>query len=299
MMTKINRHQISFISLSLVILYICLTSQSSSLADINISLNGIGNTIIFLSLCLIGTLGVGHGALDGKIIWEHSDKIGAKIKLYALYILLVSLGAIVWIYSPFCGLVLLLLLSSIHFGLSDLSFLGNKGLIPKICWGFTMTFLPVLFKPSLVYLLFLELTSVSISTEIFGVIRMLVVLSILIFVSCLIFRMLQKEKKEPVALKLAILELFLLIILAYYLSPLVWFGLYFCGLHGLRAMLAFDFKFIPDALWLIIFTAPISLFIFLVEWSYDLSSLLIVFPVLASLTIAHMLLPRLKDLVGS
>ena len=111
--------------------------------------------------------------------------------------------------------------------------------------------------------------------------------------------MLQKEKKEPVALKLAILELFLLIILAYYLSPLVWFGLYFCGLHGLRAMLAFDFKFIPDALWLIIFTAPISLFIFLVEWSYDLSSLLIVFPVLASLTIAHMLLPRLKDLVGS
>ena len=185
------------------------------------------------------------------------------------------------------------------FGLSDLSFLGNKGLIPKICWGFTMTFLPILFQPSLVYLLFLELTSVSISTEIFGVIRMLVVLSILIFVSCLIFRMLQKEKKEPVALKLAILELFLLIILAYYLSPLVWFGLYFCGLHGLRAMLAFDFKFIPDALWLIIFTAPISLFIFLVEWSYDLSSLLIIFPVLASLTIAHMLLPRLKDLVRS
>jgi Brp/Blh family beta-carotene 15,15'-monooxygenase len=162
-----------------------------------------------------------------------------------------------------------------------------------------MTFLPILFQPSLVYLLFLELTSVSISTEIFGVIRMLVVLSILVFVSCLIFRMLQKEKKEPVALKLAILELFLLIILAYYLSPLVWFGLYFCGLHGLRAMLAFDFKFIPDALWLIIFTAPISLFIFLVEWSYDLSSLLIIFPVLASLTIAHMLLPRLKDLVRS
>ena len=134
MMTKINRHQISFISLSLVILYICLTSQSSSLADINISLNGIGNTIIFLALCLIGTLGVGHGALDGKIIWEHSDKVGAKIKLYALYILLVSLGAIVWIYSPFCVLVLLLFLSSIHFGLSYLCFLVNKGLIPKICW---------------------------------------------------------------------------------------------------------------------------------------------------------------------
>ena len=298
-MTKINKHQIFFISLSLIILYMCLTSQPRSLTDINISVSGIGNTIIFLSLCLIGTLGIGHGALDGKVIWEHSDKVGAKIKLYILYVLLVSLGAILWFSSPFCGLVLLLLLSSIHFGLSDLSFLGNKGLIPKICWGFTMTFLPVLFKPSLVCLLFFELTSVSISTEIFDVIRTLLVLGIFIFVSCLIFKMLQREKEDPIALKLIMLELSLLIILAYYLSPLVWFTLYFCGLHGLRAILAFDFKFIPDVLWLIIFTAPISLFIFLVEWSYDLDSLLIVFPVLASLTIAHMLLPRLKDLVES
>ncbi|MFT7267047.1 MAG: Brp/Blh family beta-carotene 15,15'-monooxygenase [Porticoccus sp.] len=298
-MTRINKHQIFFISLSLVILYMCLTSQPRPLADINISISGIGGTIIFFSLCLIGTLGVGHGALDGKVIWEHSDKVGAKIKLYALYILLVSLGAILWFSSPFCGLVLLLLLSSIHFGLSDLDFLGNKGLIPKICWGFTMTFLPVLFKPSLVYLLFFELTSVSISTEIFDAIRILLILSIFIFISCLISRILKKEKKDSIALKLAILELSLLIILTYYLSPLIWFTLYFCGLHGLRTILAFDFKFIPDVLWLIIFTAPISLFIFLVEWGYDLGSLLIVFPVLASLTIAHMLLPRLKDLVES
>jgi len=293
-MTKINKHQIFFIALSFVVLYVALSIQPEVLTSFNMENEKVGKIIIYSFLFFIGLIGVGHGALDGKIIWEHSKKISVKCKLYGVYILLVLLGAVLWVSSPFLGLSLLLLLSSVHFGFSDLGFLVDVALVYKICWGFTMTFLPILFKPALVSVLFFDLASININEEIFYLIRLLIILSIFILFYFLICGILDKSNQNSSAFKLMVFELITLIILAYQLSPLVWFALYFCGLHGLRAILISDFKFMPDMLWLISFTAPVLLFIFLVDWSYSLSSLLVVFPVLASLTVAHMLLPWLK-----
>ena len=137
-MTKINKHQIFFIALSFVVLYVALSIQPEVLTSFNMENEKVGKIIIYSFLFFIGLIGVGHGALDGKIIWEHSKKISVKCKLYGVYILLVLLGAVLWVSSPFLGLSLLLLLSSVHFGFSDLGFLVDVALVYKICWGFTI-----------------------------------------------------------------------------------------------------------------------------------------------------------------
>ena len=303
MITKTNKHQIFFIILSLIVLFGCLGSDGLFLdligfgIPINLFDEMHSKNIIFWSLCLIGTLGVSHGAFDGKIIWKHSNKNSPRFKLYTLYILLTLLGAILWFYFPILGLGLLLFLSCIHFGLSDLSFIKGESIVPMISWGFIMTFLPVLFKPLIVHDLFYDLTLVSINTEFFDLIRVAIIINIFLFISYLVFRLSDNKNINKIGLKLTLFELSLLIALAYYLDPLVWFALYFCGLHGLRAILILNFKFIPDILWVIIFSVPIILFIFLTNWNYNLSNLLVIFPVLASLTIAHMLLPKLKNFI--
>ena len=304
MITKPNKHQILFIFFSLILLFGSITSQTLNydlnLFETPINLENITTSkrVIFLSLFLIGTLGIAHGAMDGKIIWEYSVKKRSRFGLYGLYALLVFFGAIFWLYSPISGLALLLFLSCIHFGLSDLSIIGKGVLIPKICWGFTMTFLPLLFKPVLVNDLFYDLTLTNISNEIFASIRILTIISILIFFSYLLFKLFkQTEKNNSITFKLILFEFFILISLAYYLDPLIWFALYFCGLHGLRAILVLNFKLIPDIFWVMLFTSPITIFIFLNNSTYASSDLLVIFPVLASLTIAHMLLPKLKKLI--
>ena len=75
---------------------------------------------VLLALIAIGTIGISHGALDGKIIWESSNDIFRKLRIYCLYLLLSFLGALLWYLYPLVGLIILLFISVIHFGNSDL-----------------------------------------------------------------------------------------------------------------------------------------------------------------------------------
>lgn len=296
-MSKIKIHQLLFIITSLVIIYVCATTYAMPFSSFNVEAPDVRIAIVVVSLILIGTIGVAHGALDGKIIWEYSNRYSVRLKLYSIYLLLTFSGALLWFLYPLGGLAVLLIMSSFHFGVSDLKFFKNMHLSLKLYWGFAMTFLPLLFKEEIVSGLFFDLTSIIIYPEIIYAIRIMVVLSItLFFLSMLVIRRTDIDGNSS-ELKLLCIEMVLLIILAYYLNPLIWFSLYFCGLHGLRAIIDSKFKIIPDLIWLFLFTAPVSLIIFLIDWDYDFNSLLIVFPILASLTVAHMLLPSIKDYV--
>lgn len=295
-MTKVSKHQVLFIIFSAIIIFLCLIPGNILT---NVSGTSSVSVIMIISMSLIGTIGVAHGALDGKIIWRHSVRTGPRLKLYLLYIFFASGGALLWFFYPFCGLILLLIMSSIHFGVSDLKFINEMALATKVCWGFVMTFLPLLFKPDLVNSLFYDLTEVRIHIEAFNVIKIVVLVCIIAFFLSL-YKIAKKKRKEGKTvneLKLLSAELVILIYLAYLLSPLIWFSIYFCGLHGLRALIDSKFRIFPDILWLGLFTAPVSIVIFLFEWEYSLNSLLIIFPILASLTIAHMLLPKLREIV--
>jgi len=249
---------------------------------------------VLLALIAIGTIGISHGALDGKIIWESSNDIFRKLRIYSLYLLLSFLGALLWYLYPLVGLSILLFISVIHFGNSDLY--DPKGMkdITKKTWGFSVTFMPTLFYKSDVADIFMKLTGYMFSETLMTLIQFITVLTIAIF-----FLNVMNEKITNS--KIIILEMVSLVVIAAYLHPIEWFAIYFCGLHGIRALINGGFKVFPDILWLMAFTLPVIFAVYMIlgeTGAFIITDLLVVFPILASLTIAHMLLRKIIKIIN-
>jgi len=249
---------------------------------------------VLLALIAIGTIGISHGALDGKIIWESSNDIFRKLRIYSLYLLLSFLGALLWYLYPLLGLSILLFISVIHFGNSDLY--DPKGMkdITKKTWGFSVTFMPTLFYKSDVADIFMELTGYMFSETLMTLIQFITALTIAIF-----FLNVMNEKITNS--KIIILEMVSLVVIAAYLHPIEWFAIYFCGLHGIRALINGGFKVFPDILWLMAFTLPVIFAVYMIlgeTGAFNITDLLVVFPILASLTIAHMLLRKIIKIIN-
>ena len=149
-MSKILKHQIFVIVSALVILTLYFVLLPSTHLNLDFNLLSKANPILLISFLLISTLGISHGAFDGKIIWMSGSKRNAFI-LYLIYISISLLGLMLWLISPNLGLFILLLISTIHFGHSDLAYIGNRQKYLKYSWGLAMTFMPVLFHPSSVF----------------------------------------------------------------------------------------------------------------------------------------------------
>ena len=249
---------------------------------------------VLLALIAIGTIGISHGALDGKIIWESSNDIFRKLRIYSLYLLLSFLGALLWYLYPLVGLSILLFISVIHFGNSDLYDLKGIKDITKKTWGFSVTFMPTLFYKSDVADIFMKLTGYMFSEILMTLIQFITALTIAIF-----FLNVMNEKITNS--KIIILEMVSLVVIAAYLHPIEWFAIYFCGLHGIRALINGGFKVFPDILWLMAFTLPVIFAVYMIlgeTGAFIITDLLVVFPILASLTIAHMLLRKIIKIIN-
>ena len=249
---------------------------------------------VLLALIAIGTIGISHGALDGKIIWESSNDIFRKLRIYSLYLLLSFLGALLWYLYPLVGLSILLFISVIHFGNSDLYDLKGIKDITKKTWGFSVTFMPTLFYKSDVADIFMKLTGYMFSETLMTLIQFITALTIAIF-----FLNVMNEKITNS--KIIILEMVSLVVIAAYLHPIEWFAIYFCGLHGIRALINGGFKVFPDILWLMAFTLPVIFAVYMIlgeTGAFIITDLLVVFPILASLTIAHMLLRKIIKIIN-
>ena len=288
-MSKILKHQIFVIVSALVILTLYFFLLPSTHLNLDFNLLSKANPILLISFLLISTLGISHGAFDGKIIWDSGSKKNALI-LYLIYISISLLGLMLWLISPTLGLFILLLISTIHFGHSDLTYIGNRQKYLKYSWGLTMTFMPVLFHPSSVSEIFYLLTDSNTISSTLIFIKYLISLNLILLTSYVMFNLFKIKDKIYFLL---MGELTIMIILGYYLHPLVWFAFYFCILHGIRALINYNFNFFSDTLWLILFTAPITLIIIYMNLDLSLEGFLFVFPILACLTIAHMLLPKI------
>ena len=292
MLNKVIIHQQIFIVFSLLILIL------------NIFLNFINsylNYLIWVALFFVSTLGVSHGALDGKLIWGGINKNFQRIILFSLYLSLVILGWFLWVSYPAIGLLILLIMSIFHFGNSDLKFLKLSDINIRLSWGFSMTFLPILFKRDIVDSIFYNLIGFNISGFLIVIIYCILILSIIRlywnFISNIANSMLMVVwfKNKDVLL---LLELTSLVVLSYFTHPFVWFAIYFCGLHGVRSLIDSNFNWNVDLKWLIVFTLPVLVFIGFTYgryWNVDAYSLL--FPILGSLTIAHMFLPSLLKFI--
>ena len=127
-MNKITIHQLCVILFSLSLLTI-------SALDLDILILDNGNKgLILIALVLIGSVGLSHGAMDGKVIWEASNDALVRARIYLLYMLLCILGAVIWYLIPLAGLMILLTMSVFHFAESDLYSFDFLGAIPKLSW---------------------------------------------------------------------------------------------------------------------------------------------------------------------
>ena len=288
-MSKILKHQIFVIVSALVILTLYFFLLPSTHLNLDFNLLSKANPILLISFLLISTFGISHGAFDGKIIWDSGSKKNAFI-LYLIYISISLLGFILWLISPTLGLFILLLISTIHFGHSDLAYIDNRHKYLKYSWGLAMTFMPVLFHSSSVSEIFYLLTDSNAISSTLIFLKYLISLNLILLTSYVMFNLLKIKDKIYFLL---MVELTIMIILGYYLHPLVWFAFYFCILHGIRALINYNFNFFSDTLWLILFTAPITLIIIYMNLDLSFEGFLFVFPILACLTIAHMLLPKI------
>ena len=288
MLNKIRVHQAIYVILGLFLMLFNHQNAFFKISDINSSL-----AIIFV---IIMSLGVSHGASDSIVIWNAYSNIKTRAIAFLVYISIVFLGLFVWFQSPALGLVSLILMSIIHFGESDLTYLKKVSLMMKVSWGFAMTLLPVIFFENDVKKIFDVLVNFEINPNVFLALKILTLFFsfsflFLLYTSNIIIR------KDKIFL---FLEFLITLILASFLQPLFWFAFYFCFLHGIRALINIGINSLRDLLFLIIFTLPVTLFAYFVLFeNLRIEYLNIIFSILMALTISHMFWPAINRFLSN
>jgi len=264
-----------------------------------------------ICLFLILTIGVSHGSLDhqkGKKLFEILN-IKRIFIFYLLYILIAILVIIIWINMPSISLIIFLIVASFHFGKEDTQFLIDENSyfnqLLFLFKGLLIILAPIFFhfnETVSIFKLLLVDNEIFYSTLAF--IEANKVLPILIILSTFssIYLFLKKFENKKFTI---FFDYFSILILNYYLSPLVAFTIYFCFLHSIRHSISLIYEidnenftnsfkvFTKKALPLTILTAIFCLMgLYLLNFSYDLHSsiLKIIFIGLASLTFPHILL---------
>ena len=273
----------------------------------------LNNFIISPLICLllILTVGVSHGSLDhvkGKKLFNILNI--SKISIfYFSYILIAILVIIIWIKIPFISLMCFLLVASYHFGKEDTQFLMNENSyfnqLLFFLKGLLIIAAPMFFhfdETIIIFKLLLVDNEIFYSTlefiEVNKIVPIAIILSSLSGI-CLLLRKFEIKKF------IIFLDYFSILVLNYYLTPLVAFTIYFCFLHSIRHSITLiyeidknDFKnglkiFGQKALPLTVLTAIFCLIgLYLLNNNYDFNSsiLKIIFIGLASLTFPHILL---------
>ena len=264
-----------------------------------------------ICLLLILTIGVSHGSLDhikGKKLFNILNIKKISI-FYFSYILIAISVIIIWIIIPSISLIIFLLVASFHFGKEDTQFLINKNSYFNQLLFFLKGLLIILapmffhFNETITIFKFLLVDNeIFYSTlEFIEVNKMLPIGIILSTLSSVYLFLREFEIKKFIIF----LDFFSILIINYYLSPLIAFTVYFCFLHSIRHSITLiyeidknNFKnglkvFGKKALPLTILTAIFCLIgLYLLNSSYNLNSsvLKIIFIGLASLTFPHILL---------
>ena len=276
------------------------------------------NIIISPVICLllILSIGISHGALDnqkGKRLIQLYN-IKNSYFFYLIYSM-IGIGIILlWLYFPTTSLIIFLIVASYHFGKEDMDFLiKNKNvsnlilyflkgaliIIAPLTFHFTETV--NIFKLLLIqnedFFLFLEFI------ETYQILSFALLASLLVN----IYYFISNFKIMNI---LIFIDFLSIIILNYFLSPLIAFTIYFCFLHSFRHSISLineldinDFTngayiFVKKALPLTFLTAVIYMvIIYILSNYYQLNEaiLKVIFIGLASLTFPHILLEYLLE----
>ena len=265
---------------------------------------------IILCLFTILIIGISHGSLDnikgGKLLKLFGYK--SSFLFYFIYLIISLLIIILWLMLPNATLLLFLIVAAFHFGKEDTVFdFKRKFLISEILFffkGSSVIIAPLLFQRDATNVIFKTLNFYVFESSIFNN-QFLITLLCLSFLSSLYI-----SNKKNINLKaLMIMDFLSLIILNFFLTPVLAFTLYFCFLHSIRHSITLIFeldksfklglkKFISKAIPLTLVTGIIFLIgIYFLNNFYRLDEAIykVIFIGLASLTFPHILLEYLLE----
>ena len=265
---------------------------------------------IILCLFLILILGISHGALDNIKGKELLKLFGYKsiIAFYIVYIFISLLIIIFWLIFPNIVLFLFLVAAAYHFGKEDTVFSFKRKFLISECLfflkGSSVIITPLLLQRDATNEIFKILNFNIFESTVFSD-QFLIMLLFLSFLSSLYI----SNKKNTDIKGIMIMDFLSLVILNFFLTPILAFTLYFCFLHSIRHSITLIFeldksfklgikKFINKAIPLTFITGLIFLFaIYFLNNFYKLDEAIykVIFIGLASLTFPHILLEYLLE----
>ena len=266
------------------------------------------NNLLIVSLFLILTIGISHGSLDHikgkkliKILGFKSSSI-----FYFGYIFVGLTTIFIWLLFPKFLLLSFLIIAAFHFGKEDSEFINKNKNFELIYFlkGSLIIVAPLLFHKSETLSIFKSLnfditSNALISNEI---------LYLFIFLS-LISNIILSLNKSFESKSLLLMDFLSILILNYFLNPIIAFTIYFCFLHSIRHSISLIKRinknlkkgfpiFLKKALPLTIFTifGYIFAIYFLKNYNeFNESVYKAIFIGLASLTFPHILLEYLLE----
>ena len=293
-MTKINfYHSLIFFNLSI------------SLAGIEYLREG---SFLIICLFLILTIGISHGSLDhikGKKLIKY---LGYRsISIFYLGYIFVGIATItIWLIFPKFLLFLFLIIAAFHFGKEDSEFIDKKKNFEHIYFlkGSLIITSPLFFHKEETLTIF-ETLNFNISNS-FMITNEILLIFILLSLISGIYLSLNKNIEEK---SLLLMDYLSILILNYFLNPIIAFTVYFCFLHSIRHSISLIYEinknlrkglpiFIKKALPLTILTIIGYIFSILILNNYnelDETIYRVIFIGLASLTFPHILLEYLIE----
>jgi len=265
---------------------------------------------IIFCLFLILILGISHGALDNIKGKKLLKLFGLKsiIYFYFVYTLISLLIITLWLVFPNTVLFLFLVVAAYHFGKEDTVFAFRLSYFISECLfflkGSSVILIPLLLQRSATNEIFTILNFEVFKSPIFSD-QFLIIMLCLSFLSSLFI-----SNKRNINFKaIMVMDFLSLIILNFFLTPILAFTIYFCFLHSIRHSISLVFeldksfrlglkKFINRAIPLTFITGVIFLFaIYFLNNFYKLDEAIykVIFIGLASLTFPHILLEYLLE----
>ena len=186
-----------------------------------------------ISLVLISTIGIYHGAFDIKKGIKISNRFNITISKFSLLYILFSLVIVLlWFTIPKFLLSMFLLISIHHFGSEDYQYFNSKySHLASLLRGILIIILPLIFHFNETIIIFRELNLFTKDNFFLGFDS-----NYLLLISLIIINFLLSINYVPrVWNKILInIDMVLMILLNYFFDPLFAFSIYFCFLHSVR-----------------------------------------------------------------
>ena len=257
----------------------------------------------YIAIAAVLIIGVPHGGLDGAVArrvgW--TPNLVGWLTFHLAYIAIAAIVTVIWWWFPTVSLGLFLVISALHFGVSDIRHImqmGKNHWLPAMAHGGLVAIAIPAFHADAVTPIFSILVGDAGAQSLITIIEYAMKAYIAIVITYLIYSFRVSKWRVPAA------NLAVLLLIAYWVAPLVSFAVYFCFWHSRthtlriwRSIDAIDRRrcFLEASLYSILawLTAGICFWYF--KMTPDTALIQITFIGLAALTVPHMLLVDFAD----